>query len=272
MRTVATIVSVCVIACSQPLAAAAEIPAGLADRVSFFAATLSELLSDTRAFTARAELQLPDATAAEAIPFGVAMLDGKMRWQLNLDQVTGSSLPAEVLATLKQAQLDRVVVVLESEKPMQFGFPGLKAWLEMPMPKAGPIQEKAGAKIRRLNKVLVGHETVDGHPCQKYKLTLPPEMGHGEEAFVWTATDLKDLPIKLQVKMQNDVYTLTFRNVHQLRPDPRLFVAPADYSRHTSFESVLQTAMLKSLGASGGNKSPGASALDLGRLLTPAAE
>lgn len=244
----------------------AELPAGMADRVPFFAAALSEFLSDTRAFAARAELQLPGDQTGGAIPFGVAMLDGRMRWQLNLEQIKGSYVPTETFAALKQAQLDRVVVVMESNKPLQFGFPSMKAWLELPLPKAGPVHEQAQAKIGRLTRTLVGTETVDGRPCQKYRLTVPPEMGRGEEAIVWTATDLKDLPVKLQVKLQNDVYTLAFRNVHYFRPDARLFVAPPDYTRHASFESVLQTGLLKSLGANGGNI-PSKPGLNLGRLL-----
>ena len=246
-----TLAALCLVTGALRLAAA-EIPADMANRVSFFAAALSELLGDSRAFTARAELQLPGAAAGEVIPFGMALLDGKMRWQLNLEQVRSSCLPAETLAALKPAHLDRLVMVLESGKPLQLGFPVMKAWLETPMPKSAQIQEQAEAKIGRLSKVQVGQETVDGHPCRKFKLTVPPELSHDEEAFVWTANDLKDLPIRLQVKMQEDVYVLAFRNVQAVRSDPRLFTAPPGFTRYTSLDAVLQAGLLKSLG-SGGN-------------------
>ena len=222
--------------------------AQIQQQVPFFAAALSQLLSDSRPFTASAEVQLP-ADPGEAplkLPFGVAMLDGKMRWELDASRIKSAQLEASTVDLLKQMKLDRVALIVRPETNLVVLFPSQQAYFEMPAPKPEAVQLKAQDNIEKLQKKLVGREVVDGMDCLKYQLTVP--NGKLDQAFVWTATKLKDFPIKLAVHFDKSVYGLHFTNIRMGNPDARYFVVPAGYTRHAGPESMLQSVMLKSLG------------------------
>jgi hypothetical protein len=221
----------------------------------FFAAALSQLLSDSRPFVAGAQLQLPsgDGDSPLTLPFGVAMLDGKMRWELDLSRIKNSQLDGAAMDLVKQMKLDRAAAIIEPEKNLLVVFPGLQAYLEVAMPKPEGVQTKAQDKIERLEKRLIGREVVDGYECLKYQLTV----NNGKEketAFVWQATKLKDFPIKLNVHFEKGVYGLHFSNICMGNPDARYFAIPAGYTRYTSGEALMQSVMAKSLGGMDLNK------------------
>ncbi len=220
----------------------------VAQQVPFFAAALSEFISDTRAFTAKAELHLPAAPEEKplVLPFTVAMLDGKMRWDLNVNQLKQSALPEEASAILQQLSLDRLVIIKKPEQKTVLLFPSTRAYTELTMERNAEIENQAELKMGRMERKLVGKETVDGHPCNVYHLVLPEDKAKEEEAAVWQATDLKDLPIRIRVKVKADVYMLQFRNVVYRAPEAKVFEIPAGFTRYDNADAMVQAAVLKS--------------------------
>ena len=100
-------------AAAQPLPSLAGNPLSLlpgasdiTKRAPFLAAAFSEFFSDSRNFTARAELSLPGRNPGDSIPIGLAMSEGRMRWQLNTAQVRSAHLPPERVALLKQMKME----------------------------------------------------------------------------------------------------------------------------------------------------------------------
>jgi hypothetical protein len=223
----------------------------ISQQVPFFAAALSQLLSDSRPFVATAEVALPaePGESPMALPFGVAMLDGKMRWELDAARLKGGMLEPSTVEVLKQLKLDRLALIIRPETNLVVVFPSQQAYFEMAPPKADAVQVKAQDKIERLQKKLVGREVVDGMECLKYQLTVPD--GKLDQAFVWTATKLKDFPIKLTVHFDKSVYGLHFTNIRMGNPDARYFVVPAGFTRHAGPEAMMQSMMIKSLGEGG---------------------
>ncbi len=238
--------------------ATANTPAGLLDQAPFLAAAMSELFSDSRPFSAVAVLQLPGDAPNQGIPLGFATLDGKMRWYLNLDQARSSRLDPDTTDWLREAKLSQVILILRPQTNAIVVLPGVKQWFAFAPPKSAEIQEKAEEKIGFLQKTEVGRETVDTHPCVKYRLDLPKERGGGEEAFVWQATDLKNLPIQFRTRLNGETYGLLFRQIKATPPEAKYFEAPAEYAKISGPEALLKNALLRNFTD---NNSPGSTLL-----------
>ena len=213
----------------------------------FLAAALSEFFSDTRAFTAGVELTLPAKEGGESmkLPFGVAMADGKMRWELNLANVKSAELPPESIAGIKDLGLDRMFFIYLPGKPLTLALPGMKSYVEMAVPKAEGVQQQAAEKIGRLEKREIGRENVAGQPTVKYAVKIPGDDG---TATVWQATNLQNLPIKIAITKDKQTYVLQLSNIKLGQPDAAYFTVPAGFAKQTDLNAVIQAAAMKSLG------------------------
>ena len=221
----------------------------------FLAAALSEFFSDTRAFTAGVELTLPakDGEAAMKLPFGVAMADGKMRWELNLANVKSAELPPEAIASIKGMGLDQMFFIYLPGKPLTLVFPGMKTFVEMSLPKTEGIQQQAAEKIGRLEKTEQGREVIAGQPTVKYAVKIPGDDG---TATVWQATNLQNLPIKMAITKNQQTYQLQLSNVRLGQPNAAYFTVPAGFAKASDINAVIQTAAMKSFGDIAGGLKP----------------
>ncbi len=139
---------------------------------------------------------------------------------------------------------------MQQDKDVILSFPSLKSYIAMPPPKPPGVQEQAQIKTGLLQRRPAGSEAVDGRMCDKFLVTLANDRERKEQATVWEARDLAQLPVKLRVQAQNgDIYGLQFRAVRMQRSDPRLFDPPAGFARHASLDSLLQAATMRIIGA-----------------------
>lgn len=214
----------------------------------FLAAALSEFFSDTRAFTAGVELTLPAKEGGESmkLPFGVAMADGKMRWELNLANVKSAELPPEAITGMKDMGLDRMFFIYQPSKPLTLAFPGMKSYVEMAVPKTEGVQQLAQEKIGRLEKKELGRENIAGQPTVKYAVKIPGDDG---TATVWQATNLQNLPVKIAITKDKQTYQLQLSNIKLGQPDAAYFAVPAGFAKQADLSAVIQAAAMKSFGA-----------------------
>ena len=91
-------------------------------------------------------------------------------------------------------------------------------------------------------------ETVGGHASEKTKVTVTGEKGEKHDAVVWYATDLKEFPVQMQMTQDKSTVTMLYRDVQLAKPDAALFEAPNGYTRHTSIEQLMQSAMARIMG------------------------
>jgi len=86
------------------------------------------------------------------------------------------------------------------------------------------------------NKVRIGSETVDGHPCIKYSVTVQKGNGYKQSAFVWEATDLNNAPIRIDLGKQ----LIHFTKIIPTPPGASLFEIspPAGYKQCFSAASL----------------------------------
>jgi hypothetical protein len=105
-------------------------------------------------------------------------------------------------------------------------MPDQKSYMEM---KAEPGKEpKAEEKVRgEVSRKLVGAETVDGHPTQKYEVTYT-EGGKTEKMYQWMATDIK-FPVKMAAV--DGSWTMEYKNIKMGSQPASLFEVPSGYKK-----------------------------------------
>ena len=200
---------------------------------------MTKLFGDTKAFSAKAEMLALDKSGQPAIqvPMNFALLDNKVRMDIDMTQVKGPQAPPDQVALLKQMAMDRVAcIVALDKKAMQLIFPSLAAYVETPLP-----EDEAAAlnKDLKLHKTPLGKETIDGHPCVKNRVVMTDTKGQKAEAVVWNATDLKEFPVQMQMNDKETTVVMRYKEVHLSKPDAKQFDAPAGFTKHTDMQQLM---------------------------------
>ena len=234
-----------VLACGAAFSATAPMPAPGPAGLN---AAMTQLFGDFTAFSARAEVRLKDKARKDTLSMGMdfAVLDGKMRADIDLAQIKSKDMSPETVASLKQLGMDKMVTIVRPDrKSTLVVYPALRAYAEAPMSKQ---DSEDLARTYKVEKTKLGTERVDGHPCDQYRVTVTSEKGDRHEALVWYAADVKGFPIQMQLNQPEATVLMLYRNIKLDRPPGRDFEAPVGFSKHTSVENLMQEAMMKMMG------------------------
>ncbi len=209
---------------------------------------LVKFLGKNTAFTADAHVSIQNASGENVheMEFAYAMLDTKVRTEMDMTKMRRAAMPPEAMAHLKQMGMDKTINVFIPEKQVMYLiYPGLQAYCEMPTPGAAAAAGGAkDAKEPKIEQTEIGKETIDGHPCVKWKVIVTDDSGNKANALLWRATDLKELLIQTQVTTDNGtLITTLFKNVNQNKPDAALFVPPAGFKRYGSMQELMMDKM-----------------------------
>jgi hypothetical protein len=210
-------------------AALAQVP--LAGSGTGINVAFTKLFGTNSAFTAKVETQVIDPYQQPVVrmPMDFAALNGKVRLDINLAQVQSKDFPAATLAQLKQAGWDRLVSVFRPDKKTNYIiYPGVQSYQEVALVKG---EADAFEKGLKLEKNSLGKDTVDGHPCVKNKVIISNGKAPVFEALTWNATDLKDFPLRIEIKEKVNTVRMHFSQVRFVKPDAKQFEIPAGYSR-----------------------------------------
>jgi len=209
-------------------AAVAQAPAGGAP-LSINTAFV-KLFGTAGAFTAKVEARAFDQSEKETVrmPMDFALLEGKVRIEINVAQVQAKNLPASAVAKLKQAGMDHVISVFRPDKGTTYVlYPGTQSYLSMPLSKGeGETIEKG----LTLEKNALGKETIEGHACVKNKVVVKNDQWPVLRAITWNAADLKDFPLQIEIKEKQSTVRMRFTQVRFAKPDAQQFDLPASYS------------------------------------------
>ena len=210
-------------------------------------AAMLQLFRDVPYFSSKADVRLEEK--GEKIPttmtMNFSMLNGNVRVELDMNVVRSKQMTTETLNGLKQAGLDKLVTIVRPErKTATLVYPTAQSFVEMPMTK-----EEAADLQRpyRANKTVLGKETIDGHACEKTRVTLVADTGEKQEATVWYATGLKGFPLKVEMPQPDATLTMLYREVKLARPEASQFEAPAKYTSYRDIEQLMQAAMVKAV-------------------------
>ena len=180
---------------------------------------------------------------------------GDSRTEMDMTQMTGDALPPGALAQMKAMGMDKMASITQNaQKTLYVIYPGLHAYTK--------IQEPGNSG--QTNSVIVesidlGNETVDGHPCAKKQYNLTdPTTGQHLTMTLWTATDLKNVPVKVQQTTPGEggagtnFMTMHYTDINLTPPDASLFTAPAGYTAYSDVQTMMQSEMMKKMGGAGG--------------------
>jgi len=211
-------------------------------------ALLTRLFGDNTAFSAKADVRVIDKTQKEsmAMPMNFAFLDGKVRVEVDMTQMKGNAVPPGAAESMKQMGMDRIASVIRPDKKsMYMIFPGMQSYVRAPMSKEDTAMLEKNPKIE---KVALGKETIDGHPCVKNKVTITDGAGKKNEAIVWDATDLKKFPVQIQTTEKDNTVVMHYREVQFARPEAKQFEPPAGYTEYADMPQLMQGVMKKMMG------------------------
>ena len=233
-------------------AARAQMP-GTPD-AGMFSASLKKILGAHTAFSATTDVHIFNKTGEEttAMTMGFSTLGGNARIDVDTAALRTKDVPAEMIAQFKSMGMDKMCTIVRPDKKVTYViYPGLRSFAEIPM---SAEDAAARADDLALEKSLFGKETIDGHPTQKTKAVLTGKNKERKEYLVWYATDLKDFPVKLQLTEGSTTMVMTFRGIKLVAPEAKQFEATAGYTRHPSIEQLVQTELMKRMGAGGAAK------------------
>lgn len=212
---------------------------------SAFDVGFTRLFGDIKAFSARADISLKESTGLTTLSAGFAMLDEKIRMDMDLGQIKGPSIPEGMAEQLKTMGMDKLATIVDKQtKRMQLLYPTAKAYADMPLPKE---QAAALEKEPKMERTELGKEKVEEHDCTKYRYTFTDEQGTKREALVWQATKLKDFPVKIQTTDKGNEVTILYKGIKFDRPAAELFAAPAGYTKYGSLMELMQGVMMRQM-------------------------
>ncbi len=209
---------------------------------------LSKIFGSATAFSATAVMTMRDKNGkiTATTETEMAMLDGKVRSEMDLTKVRGSDAPEqsnEEKQLLAGLGINRTVsIVRPDQKLVYMVFPNLNAYCAEPLQGGSPT-DAASAKIEKKE---LGKETVDGHPCVKSLVTITTK-NEKIEATVWEAMDLKNFPVKSQYSSKEGSVVATFKNLKLDKPAAALFEPPAGATKYKNAQELMQAEMLKNL-------------------------
>lgn len=233
---------------------AGPMPGGGPARI--FGGGMRELFGETPYFSANMQIETKARESQVSLPGKIAFLDGKSRFEMDSSKMNGGNLPPGAAQQIKAMGMAEVVSInLPDKKETYLIYPGLKSYASVPQNDASASAEKKPD----IKKTELGKETVDGHPTTKYKVVMKDDQGKEQEATIWSASDLKNFPLKVQVNNDNTPSTITFSDVKLAKPDASLFEPPSDFQRYNDVQTMMREAMMKRFapgGAAGGGFAP----------------
>ena len=198
------------------------------------------LFGSNTTFSAQAEFDVLDRNQKETenLPLNYAFSNGKMRMDIDLSQFKSTEMSPQFLSTLKRYGMDQTIVIARPDRKLTWSvYPHAKSYAEIPMSKEEISAQGANYKF---DKTPEGRETVDGHDCAKFKMTLTTPKGEKTEATVWSATDLRSFPLQIRMAIDADsTMVIKFRDVKLVPPDDREFEAPGALTKYDSPEALL---------------------------------
>jgi hypothetical protein len=219
-------------------------------------AAMTKLFGDVKAFSAKAEMRSLDKSGQTVlqVPMSFALLDNKVRMDIDMSQLKGPQAPPDQVALLKQMAMDRVACVMAlDKKTMLLIFPSLAAYVETPVPEEEALALNQDLK---LHKTPLGKETIDGHPCVKNRVIMTDAKGRQAEAMVWNAADLKEFPVQMQLNDKGTTVIMSYKEVHLSKPDAKQFDAPASFTKHSDMQQLMMAIAQRQnqKGSQGGRK------------------
>jgi len=201
-------------------------------------ASLIRLFGTNNTFTAQMEVQVLGADKKERVgmPMNFTLLGNKIRVEVDMTRMRNRVQP-DALAQVKPFGMDNLVSIIQPEqRTTLIAFPKLRAFVKLDMP---PAEAEAFLKRAKVERIPLGKEKMEGHPCVKQRVVITDDAGKKSEATVWTATDLRDFPVCVATKEKEGTVVIRFRQIQFTRAEPNKFEAPAGFVERADMQVLM---------------------------------
>ena len=172
----------------------------------------------------------------------MAVLDKKTRFEMNFADTKGGGLPPNAAEQMKQMGMDRTVIISRPDRQTSYLiYPGLNAYAELPLKESGGTN----SGDYQIGTLKLGVETIDGHECDKNKVSVTNKLGKVQQATVWNARDLKNFPIQIETEQKGNPVKMKFKGVKFEKPAAAQFDPPADCTRYENVQALMQKEVMK---------------------------
>jgi hypothetical protein len=229
---------------TAPRVVAQETTVGLSPGLN---AALVRLFGEHKAFTAQLRIRMTDGQGNETLnaPMRFALLDGKMRGELDVTKLKSKDLPVLAASAAKSVGMEKVVTLVRPDKAETYLlYPAFQSCLVAPIDASDLAALKQPAKIQRTP---LARETLDNHPCVKSKVVVTEPGGETHESIVWYAKDLKDFPLHIRTVDGADTLDLHFSQIRFVRPAAKEFDLPAGTVRYDDVQDLTAAVMKRML-------------------------
>ena len=97
----------------------------------------------------------------------------------------------------------------------------------------------------KVEKTKVGSETIDGHPCDKFKVVITYKSEKPQEGFIWNAKDLGGMTIKSEVENKDYKMTTELKKIVLKSSPASVFEIPQGYTESKDFMEIMMSAQQK---------------------------
>jgi hypothetical protein len=164
-------------------------------------------------------LEMPIAKAGE-----------KFRMELDYGKMTGAeNMPA--------AMQKMIMIHRGDEKKTYSIYPNKKKYMISEETDEGYYQ--GYDEEPDIKKTFVGNEVIDGHPTEKYAISISYQDEDVQEGFVWNATDLDGMTIKSEFDNPEVTSTTLLTNIDLSTPADAVFVVPAGFTETENFMELM---------------------------------
>jgi hypothetical protein len=202
----------------------------------------TKILSDTPNFSARAVIGLFDATnrMLAKMPMHFDLTPDRMREEID---AMNMPIPLEWREAVQKGHINEIAIITRVDtKKIYMLFPGIRAYQEFPISDSLLSEFQARANAVSIEKVELGQETIEGHPCIQTRLTVTETNKPPEFAILRCATDLQNFPIRMDLYATNSTTRFIFEDVHIGMPAATLFEIPANYMAFTNTADLMRYA------------------------------
>jgi len=206
-----------------------------------------KLFGANNSFVSKAEIRSVDNKSKKettSLPMTFSMLDGRIRLEVDLNDMKSTERPDPAFLYSKQLGMDQMIAVIRPDKKDDLViYPKTASYADVTMTKE---EEEDFAKKYDVKKTTTGKETVNGHPCVKHEVTLTAGKNEKQSLLVWNATDLKDFPIQIHILGGDETVVMSFQDVKLIKPEARLFEPPEGLTRFDTAEKLVKALVAKS--------------------------
>lgn len=156
----------------------------------------------------------------------------KMKMEMDMSQM----MAAQGAKNAEQSPLGKVTMLNRGDKKTGYTlYPNVQKYIVH-------TEAEAEGEKPKVEKTKVGSETIDGHPCDKFKVVITTKDGASQEGFIWNARDLGGMTIRSEVENKDYKITTELKKVVLKSSPASVFEIPQGYTEAKNFMEIMMPA------------------------------